>query len=839
MTYAEYINQTGVNPPANPIGWIEKDGIPGRSSPDEDFNMNDGFSHGILVQLYRPSCHNISCDNGIIITSDNRPIDGQWLNWGSWSSCSVSCGGGSRNRTREYLAPICNGNAPSGDQIEYEHSCSPLPCPCTWTIWSTWSNCNTNGSQSSMRKRYRDCLPSGDHEYQDECCRDNQSCQAPFVPVSTDCPNKCEYINGAASCSQHDECGVTCGCPGNKYMLNDTQCVPLSQCPCRDSNGHIVPPGHSQMEHCRTCTCVNGTMCCHDIPNCNNPCEWSEWSAWSPCNKDCGIGRVKTRKQQQIYVGNCKTQPEPYRIEELPCPNVECPTCIVNNTVYKEYESIPSDSDCLYCICSKVNATHAEPHCQNDPAKTIDCGWSEWSEWGGCTTTCGIGSQMRQRTCDNPPARCGGIQNETHHDFTTCNKGDCSEPTKGIISTTEAPCLLTCPEHELCAKKHCEPTCDTVLNNSPCVWKYDACTCPAHTARDTDSGLCIPLRDCTKCTYSNKTISDGALFKITDNCKEITYKCQNNALLTISETSIACPPCLDGWSPAPTSEQCCRCLPDSEPLTECKRGVQVEPLKVTFDDNSVCQSVYDATLTSCAGSCKTYDESSLKISVNNLNIISSSTENGSYEFKSSCSWCGGPKVISYLPMVCDTASSEKQLKLIGLPQITSCSCRPCCPSGCGDTVDMKEAKNCSDSQNFTFNNATFIEQGLISFTASDAQSDHDISKIFGLTNDVYYEPINKEFAVTISFGVSVAKVLSVSFNQQQLSSVQVSWATLHDGSITSVTKTLSSTEGSSTLQIDINDAARAVTIYGNCPSCDGYARLNSLAVTANVCDCDY
>ena len=106
----------------------------------------------------------------------------------------------------------------------------------------------------------------------------------------------------------------------------------------------------------------------------------------------------------------------------------------------------------------------------------------------------------------------------------------------------------------------------------------------------------------------------------------------------------------------------------------------MEPLKVTFDDNSVCQSVYDATLTSCAGSCKTYDESSLKISVNNLNIISSSTENGSYEFKSSCSWCGGPKVISYLPMVCDTASSEKQLKLIGLPQITSCSCRPCCPS---------------------------------------------------------------------------------------------------------------------------------------------------------------
>ena len=59
MTYSDYVNILNINPPAEPIGWIEKDGIPGRSSEDEDFHMNDVFPDGITVQLHKPACHNV------------------------------------------------------------------------------------------------------------------------------------------------------------------------------------------------------------------------------------------------------------------------------------------------------------------------------------------------------------------------------------------------------------------------------------------------------------------------------------------------------------------------------------------------------------------------------------------------------------------------------------------------------------------------------------------------------------------------------------------------------------------------------------------------------------
>ena len=34
--------------------------------------------------------------------------------------------------------------------------------------------------------------------------------------------------------------------------------------------------------------------------------------------------------------------------------------------------------------------------------KLVDGGWTEWSDWGACSNSCGPGDYIRDRTCSNP-----------------------------------------------------------------------------------------------------------------------------------------------------------------------------------------------------------------------------------------------------------------------------------------------------------------------------------------------------------------------------------------------------------------------------------------------------
>ncbi|XP_078600551.1 properdin-like [Branchiostoma floridae x Branchiostoma japonicum] len=196
------------------------------------------------------------------------PVNCQWSSWGSWSSCSASCGSGTQTRTRSIaVSASCAGRACVGGTRESK-SCYGGCCPrnCLWHNWSTWSACTTSCGNSGTRSRTRSktaeycggsqCSGDGD---QVEAC--NRGC----------CPENCRWLSWGSWGACTHQCGNTgtrqrtrtteaATCGGRECTGDDSETSPCNRyCPHGSPNG----PG---------CNCAgtgySGTCCDNDIDEC-------------------------------------------------------------------------------------------------------------------------------------------------------------------------------------------------------------------------------------------------------------------------------------------------------------------------------------------------------------------------------------------------------------------------------------------------------------------------------------------------------------------------------------------------------------------------------------------
>ncbi|XP_052083733.1 thrombospondin-1-like [Mytilus californianus] len=92
------------------------------------------------------------------------PVDGDWSEWVVWSVCSYSCGSGVKTRTRQ-----CNDPSPTYGGVRFDGD---------WSKWSSWSTC-TALCNGGIQERARTCdapAPSNRGHYCNGTATESQPC---------------------------------------------------------------------------------------------------------------------------------------------------------------------------------------------------------------------------------------------------------------------------------------------------------------------------------------------------------------------------------------------------------------------------------------------------------------------------------------------------------------------------------------------------------------------------------------------------------------------------------------------------------------------------------------
>ncbi|KAM4861104.1 hemicentin-1 [Thomomys bottae] len=174
------------------------------------------------------------------------PVDGKWTTWTSWSACTVSCGGGTRQRTRDCSNPVpqYGGRRCEGSDIQTDF-CNSDPCPThgNWSPWSGWGTCSRTCNGGQMR-RYRTCdnpQPSNG----------GRACGGPDTQIQRCSTDMCPVDGSWGTWQSWSHCSASCG-GGEKTRKR--------QCdnPVPSKSGRSCPGDATQVSRCNVQACPGG-----------------------------------------------------------------------------------------------------------------------------------------------------------------------------------------------------------------------------------------------------------------------------------------------------------------------------------------------------------------------------------------------------------------------------------------------------------------------------------------------------------------------------------------------------------------------------------------------------
>ena len=227
-------------------------------------------------------------------------VDCRWDNWGQWSACSRTCGGGNRQRMRTVEQQPVNGGLPCSGPSLQDENCQINACPvdCRWDNWGQWTTCSkTCGGGNRQRTRTIGQVAEHGGLACSGLSSEEQTCQTNGCPVS------CIW----GGWEQWSSCSRTCGGGTRQRTRTVQQAAQHGGPPCLGQS--------SQNENCQTNACP-----VH--------CRWGNWGHWSTCSKSCGTGNSYRYRSIELQAANGGTPCSGQGSETTSCQITNTAECV-------------------------------------------------------------------------------------------------------------------------------------------------------------------------------------------------------------------------------------------------------------------------------------------------------------------------------------------------------------------------------------------------------------------------------------------------------------------------------------------------------------------------------
>ncbi|XP_068688561.1 uncharacterized protein [Montipora foliosa] len=516
------------------------------SNPEPKHGGQNCTSLGLAVEVR--SCNTQPC-----------PINGGYSAWTDFTECTVSCGNGTRQRSRNCSNPQPRYGGQncsfSGPNINIE-ICNMNLCPIHggFSKWTKFSEC-TRSCGNGTRTRLRKCSNP-------QPKRGGRGCLGPDVDIQVCNTQGCPINGGYAPWTNFSECTKSCGNGTQKRTRNCSNPVPQyggDNCSSlgrskevRQCNIHICPinGGYTAWTEFTVCSksCGNGTQ--KRIRNCSNPAPqhggkdcsslgdsmeikqcnshhcplnggYTQWSDFTACSSTCGEGK-KTRWRNcsnplpQYGGRNCSHLGVPVHVEY--CFLRHCP---VHGGFTEWTQYGPCTRSCDVGLknrtryCTNPMPQHGGNDCSgehitfkvcNTFSCPIDGGYTQWSQFSACSQTCESGTMRRTRKCNNPAPRSGGNNCSLlgpPEEVWTCNNFSC--PVHGNYSTWSnfSSCSKSCGNGSMERQRNCsnpEPKhggkdC-SILGASKEIKSCNEFPCPIHASFSSWSIFSVCSKSC-------------------------------------------------------------------------------------------------------------------------------------------------------------------------------------------------------------------------------------------------------------------------------------------------------------------------------------------------------